>query len=172
MQEQAWPSDTPAERGSLAPIHDAALRPLSMLLVDGDRVLSALDLLFKEIDHAGRMFSAAGLATVVTPMARRGQGHGRLLVSHARRAMQELGVDLGLFTCDRPLRSFYEECGWQTLPGTVLIGGTPDEPFPSDLPEFDKVALGSFFSPAAIAARDAFRGARVLLYSGNIDKLW
>jgi GNAT superfamily N-acetyltransferase len=172
MQEQAWPSVGAAGANSLAPVHDAALRPLSVLLVDGDVVLSALDVLFKEIDHAGHAYSAAGLSTVVTPNGLRGQGYGRMLVSHAHRTMPGLGVDLGLFTCDRALQAFYEECGWQTLPGTVLIGGTPEEPFPSDLPGFDKVTLGSFFSPAAIEARQAFLGARVLLHSGRIDKLW
>ena len=172
MQEQAWPSADAAEAGSLAPVHDAALRPLSLLLVDNDSVLSALDVLFKEIDHAGRSFSAAGLSTVVTPSALRGRGYGRMLVSHAHRTMPGLGADLGLFTCDRPLQGFYEQGGWQVLPGTVLIGGTPDEPFPSDLSGFDKVTLGSFFSPAAVEAREAFLDARVLLYSGSIDKLW
>jgi aminoglycoside 2'-N-acetyltransferase I len=172
MQEQAWPSGDATAARSLAPVHDVALRPVSLLLVDGDSVLSALDVLFKQIEHAGRSFSAAGLSAVVTPSALRGQGYGRMLVSHAHRTMPELGPDLGLFTCDRPLQAFYEECGWQVLPGTVLVGGTPDEPFPSDLPGFDKVTLGSFFSSPAVEARESFLGARVLLYSGSIDRLW
>ncbi|MCZ0971746.1 hypothetical protein O1L55_10350 [Streptomyces albulus] len=56
---------------------------------------------------------------------------------------------MGLFTCDRPLRAFYESAGWHHLPGTVLVGGTPQAPFPSDRPGFDKVTMADFFSPRA-----------------------
>ena len=86
--------------------------------------------------------------------------------------MPKRGIDLGLFTCDRELAGFYERCGWDVLAGTVLVGGTPDEPFPSDRPGFDKVTLAAFFSPAAQASRAAFEHARVELYPGEIDQLW
>src|SRR2546423_10805209 len=66
LQRQAWPG--------AAPGYDPALRPLSMLLVDDGVVLAALDILFKEIVHAGRRWGAAGLSTVVT--GRGGRGHG------------------------------------------------------------------------------------------------
>ena len=46
--------------------------------------------------------------------------------------MVSMGLDLGIFTCDRPLREFYQRAGWEELPGTVLVGGTPQEPFASD----------------------------------------
>jgi hypothetical protein len=58
LQRQAWPG--------AAPGHDPALRPVSMLLVDEGVVLAALDILFKQIAHAGRRWGAAGLSTVVT----------------------------------------------------------------------------------------------------------
>ena len=84
--------------------------------------------------------------------------------------MRASGSDLGIFTCDTPLRRFYGSAGWTHLPGTVLIGGTPEEPLPSD--RFDKVTIGSFFSPAAIAAKPSFLNARIELYPGSIDTLW
>jgi aminoglycoside 2'-N-acetyltransferase I len=52
LQRQAWPG--------AAPGHDPALRPLSMLLVDDGLVLAALDILFKEIVHAGRRWGRPG----------------------------------------------------------------------------------------------------------------
>lgn len=143
-----------------------------MLLVDGGLVLAALDILRKELRHAGRQFQAGGLSTVVTRVDMRGLGHGRRLVTAARSAMPGLGVEVGLFTCDRELRTFYESAGWTLLPGTVVVGGTPDAPFPSDQPGFDKIALAAFFTPAARAARASFAHARIELYPGNIDKLW
>lgn len=84
--------------------------------------------------------------------------------------MRASGSDLGIFTCDTPLRRFYASAGWTHLPGTVVIGGTPDDPLPSD--RFDKVTVGSFFSPAAIAAEPSFLNARIELYPSSIDTLW
>ncbi|MFG2292293.1 GNAT family N-acetyltransferase [Streptomyces sp. NPDC048603] len=173
IQEQAWPSPPGAGTAAPdAPVHDPALRPLSMLLVDGGDVLAALDVLSKEIVHAGGRYAAGGLSTVVTRREARGHGHGRLLVAAARRAMVERGLDLGLFTCDRPLRAFYESAGWQVLPGAVLIGGTPRAPFPSDRPGFDKVTMAGFFTPAARRAEVLFRDSRIALHPGEIDRLW
>ncbi|HVK23503.1 MAG TPA: GNAT family N-acetyltransferase [Actinokineospora sp.] len=149
--------------------HDPVLGPVSMLLLDGDTVVAALDILGKEIDHGGQRYVAGGLSTVVTREDSRGQGHGKRLVAEARVAMSR-GYDLGLFTCDVPLRPFYESAGWRTLPGTVLVGGTPSAPFPSDQPGFDKVTMGDFFSPRV--DRAAFENARIELYPGEIDKLW
>lgn len=42
MQHQAWPG------GRTSLTHDPALRPVSMLLVDGDQVVAALDVLAKK----------------------------------------------------------------------------------------------------------------------------
>jgi hypothetical protein len=91
-------------------------------------------------------------------------------VEAAREAIEASGVDLGIFTCDRPLQAFYEGAGWQLLPGTVLVGGTPESPFPSD--QFDKVTMARFFSPRARDRADTFVGSRIELYPGAIDKLW
>jgi len=84
--------------------------------------------------------------------------------------MAERGRDLGIFTCDTELAGFYRKAGWQLLPGTMLIGGTREEPFPSD--QFDKVTLGSLFSPHAQRHAADFEHARIELYPGNVDKLW
>ncbi|MFJ1704456.1 GNAT family N-acetyltransferase [Kitasatospora sp. NPDC088346] len=168
LQEQAWPTGQPDPGVG----HDPALLPRSMLLLDGDRVVAALDLLSKEISHAGQVFRACGLSAVVTDRARRGRGHGGRLVAAARTYLPELGADLGVFSCDRPLEPFYRGAGWQPLPGTVLVGGTPQEPFPSDRPGFDKVVLADFVTPHARAHRASFPGARIALYPGAIDRLW
>lgn len=172
LQQEAWPSYTFPTPGSGEPNHDPALHPRSMLLVDGGAVVAALDILSKEIVHGGRRYRAAGLSTVVTRKAARGRGHGRQLVAAARAAMAEAGFDVGLFTCDRPLQAFYESAGWQPLPGTVLIGGTAEEPFPSDQPGFDKVTMAGFFSAMSKEHRLSFHHARIELHPGQIDKLW
>jgi GNAT superfamily N-acetyltransferase len=172
LQEQAWPSADGPAGPPQAPVHDPLLRPLSMLAVEGATVVAALDVLFKEIVHAGGRYAAGGVSTVVTRRESRGRGYGRRLVAAAREAMIGRGLDLGLFTCDRTLRVFYEGAGWRALPGTVLVGGTPQDPFPSDRPGFDKVTMADFFSPAARRAEATFHGSRIPLYPGEIDALW
>jgi GNAT superfamily N-acetyltransferase len=167
LQDQAWP--VPAPSGP-APWHDPALSPVSMLLVREGRVLAALDILSKDLEHAGERWVASGLSAVVTDEAARGQGYGGRLVVAARERIATGGADIGLFTCDRALLAFYERAGWEHLPGTSIVGGTPEDPFPSDA--LGKVVLGGFFSARARARRDAFVGAAIQLYPGDIDRLW
>ncbi len=143
-----------------------------LLLSERGEVVSALDVLSKEIVHRGRRYRASGLSAVVTGRAHRGHGYGRQLVAAAREFIADSGADLGLFTCDRPLRGFYESAGWAVLDGAVLIGGTPREPFPSDAPGFDKLTLAGFFSQRAQREAASFRNARIALHPGMIDRLW
>lgn len=172
IQAQAWPSARVSVTPVDAPTHDPLLRPLSMLLVEEGSVLAALDILSKELVHAGRRYAAGGLSTVVTSREARGRGYGRRLVAAARETMATQGLDLGVFTCDRPLRAFYESAGWHLLPGAVLIGGTPQAPFPSDQPGFDKVTMAAFFSAEGRQAQTSFHDSRIELYPGETDKLW
>ncbi len=167
LVRQAWPSERPPSTG---PTHDPALVPQSLLLLDGEQVLAALVILSKEITHGGTQYQASGLSTVVTDLAVQRRGFGLRLVRDARERIAASGADLGLFTCDRGLEGFYARAGWQLLPGTVLVGGTPEAPFASD--QFDKVTMGDFFSPHARTGAASFLDARVALYPGPIDKLW
>jgi GNAT superfamily N-acetyltransferase len=168
LDRQAWPDalGLPAR----SPRHDPALRPVSMALVAGGRVLAALDILSKDIEHAGERYAVRGLSTVVTDQAVRGLGHGRRLVGAAREEIAASGADLGIFTCDRPLGPFYESAGWTIVPGAVLVGGTPQAPFPSD--QWDKVTLAAFFTAKAMRGAPSFADSRIELYPGHIDKLW
>ncbi|MFL6160776.1 MAG: GNAT family N-acetyltransferase [Jatrophihabitantaceae bacterium] len=164
LHRQAWPD-------SAGTGHDPLLAPLTMLLVaPAGGVLAALDILSKDVEHGGARFAASGLSAVVTDEAIRGQGHGLRLVRAARQRMAELGRDLGIFTCDTELAGFYLRAGWQLLPGTVLIGGTEQQPFPSD--QFDKVTMGALFSPHARRHAADFEHARIGLYPGQLDQLW
>lgn len=163
LHRQAWPGTGDAD-------HDPLLDPLTLLLVDGRRALATLDILSKDLEHRGRRYQASGLSAVVTDRAERGRGLGLILVRAAFRTIAETDKDLGIFTCDTELAGFYVKAGWQLLPGTVLIGGTAEDPLPSD--RFDKLTLGSFFSQHAREHATDFERARIELYPGQIDKLW
>jgi aminoglycoside 2'-N-acetyltransferase I len=168
LQDLAWPLVAPS---GLAAWHDPALNAVSLLLVDDDgRLLSALDILSKPLEHAGETFAASGISAMVTDPDVRGRGHGRALAVAARDFMATNGADLGIFTCDVELRAFYESAGWRHLAGSVLVGGTPQDPFPSD--GLDKVVMGDFFTEKGRSAQRTFVGARIELYPGAIDRLW
>jgi aminoglycoside 2'-N-acetyltransferase I len=72
--------------------------------------------------------------------------------------------------CDAELKGFYGSAGWTHLPGSALVGGTPDDPFPSDA--LGKVVMAAFFTPKARVAEPTFIGAPIELYPGEIDRLW
>jgi len=167
LQDLAWPDDAPS---SLAAWHDPALHAVSLLLIEDDRVVSALDVLSKRLEHAGETFSASGISAMVTDPDVRGRGFGRTLAVAAREYMAKRGADLGVFTCDPELQAFYESAGWRRLAGSVLVGGTPSRPFPSDA--LGKVVMAEFFTPRARAAEPTFVGARIELSPGEIDRLW
>ncbi|MFJ6049398.1 GNAT family N-acetyltransferase [Streptomyces sp. NPDC092307] len=166
LEAMAWPGSTPG--------HDPALRPRTMLLVDGSgTVAAALSLLYKPIPLAGRTYRAAGLSSVVALPELRGRGLGGRLVAAARAELAaDPAVDLALFSCDRPLAAFYEAAGFEVLPGTVLVGGTPEDPLATDEEGFDKVVQAAFFTDDPGRDRAAFTGVRVPLHPGNTDRLW
>lgn len=171
LEAIAWPGVS----GDLDdPLHDPALSPeifLAERFDDSARplVVGALAVLSTELHHAGR-WRAAGLSAVVVHPSARGCGVGTALVEAAT-AWMAPRFDVGLFTCDRPLAPFYEHAGWQVLPGAVLVGGTRDDPLPSDADGFDKVVLATFFTDEARAAAAAFAD-RIPLYPGARDRLW
>ena len=86
--------------------------------------------------------------------------------------MAESDVDVGLFTCDRPLQRFYERAGWELVPGAVIVGGTPADPLRSDQTGFDKVVLAGFLTAAGERGRASFAHSEIELHPGPIDRLW
>jgi GNAT superfamily N-acetyltransferase len=171
VQRSEWPGvGSDPLRAAADVAHDPALHPLSLLLLVDGRVAAALDILSKQIEHAGERYAASGLSTVVTDPAQRRRGHGHTLVHAAYERIADGDADIGIFTCDRPLAGFYEGAGWRVIPGAVLVGGTPDDPFPSD--QWDKVTLGAFFSERARQHEASFAHTRIALYPGTLDRLW
>ncbi|MFE2307236.1 GNAT family N-acetyltransferase, partial [Streptomyces sp. NPDC059411] len=143
LEAQAWPG---ASAG-----HDPALHPKAVLLLDeAGTVVASLALLHKPVRLAGgRTYRAAGLSGVVTRADVRGRGHGARLVAAARAELAaDPAVDLALFSCDRDLVPFYRAAGFEALPGTVLVGGTPGDPLATDAPGFDKTVMAAFFAGA------------------------
>jgi predicted N-acetyltransferase YhbS len=135
----------------------------------GGQLASHVSVPRKIIAHRGQSYKAYGLSGVLTVPPFRGQGYGERVVRAATAFMEEDGADLALFTCDPPLRSFYERCGWSLLEGASLVGGTRAKPFPSDT--LGKLTFARFFSARAQAHEKDFVGAAIWLELREGD-LW
>jgi aminoglycoside 2'-N-acetyltransferase I len=152
--------------------HDPALSPVTLALVAEGGVVGVVDVLTKELVHAGRRYTVSGLAWVLVAPEHRGRGYGQRLIRDARRYLERSAIDLVVFTCDRPLLHFYESAGFTCLPEAVLVGGTATDPFPSDRPGFDKVVMATFVSARARRHASEFVGRRIALHPGEVDTLW
>lgn len=161
----------PEGLSSWAP-HDPSADPVSLFLLEESLVVASLEVLALPLSFDGTTFLACGLSRVRVLPERRGEGLGLLIVRAAYDVIEESGADLAIFTCDTPLTGFYEQAGFAVLEGTVLEGGSPGHPYPSDQDGFDKAVVAAFLTDHGRAHRDAFRHARVPLHPGEIDLLW
>ncbi|MDP2327521.1 MAG: GNAT family N-acetyltransferase [Dehalococcoidia bacterium] len=157
----AFPGGRSVEERLNRRLHDPRTNPVCMLLVEGEQVLAYLAILSTTIEHAGRTYRVSGLSAVSTHPHHLRQGHAARLVTSAREWIEASDADLGVFTCDPPLISLYQACGWAHMPATVVVGGTRAQPFRADT--LGKATLMGFFSPAAQAHRSDFDEADVYL---------
>jgi aminoglycoside 2'-N-acetyltransferase I len=135
-------------------LNDPALHAMIFSLVVDSQLASHVSVPQKTIVHRGEPCRAYGLSGVLTVPAFRGRGYGEQVVRAATAFMEQDGADIGLFTCDPPLRTFYERCGWAVLERASLVGGTRAKPFPSNA--LGKTTFARFFSACAQARRNDF----------------
>jgi GNAT superfamily N-acetyltransferase len=164
-----WPGAFTGAKAGRTQLNDPALHAMIFSLVVDGQLASHLSVPRKTIVHRGEPYKAYGLSGVLTVPAFRGKGYGEQVVRAATAFMEQDGADIGLFTCDPPLRPFYERCGWTQLEGSALVGGTRAKPFPSDT--LGKNTFGRFFSARAQTRRNDFMGAAIWLELREGD-LW
>jgi GNAT superfamily N-acetyltransferase len=164
-----WPGAFTGAKADRIQLNDPALHAMIFSLVVNGQLASHLSVPRKTIAHRGELYKAYGLNGVLTAPAFRGKGYGERIVRTATLFMEQDGADIGLFTCDPPLRRFYERCGWTQLEGASLVGGTRAKPLPSDT--LGKITFACFFSARAQARRNDFVGAAIWLELREGD-LW
>lgn len=168
LMKLEWPSTFRPGRPEW-PSEPAELDPVSIvLLVDGE-AMSHAAVLRAQIEHAGGHWLAFGVAAMVTAPASRGKGFGARVFEEATEYMRKEGADIGVFTCDEPLRRFYERGGWIVSRGSPLVGGTREKPFRSE--DLGKVTMVRLFSPRAQANRTAITSSPIRIDLGE-GKLW
>ena len=164
-----WPAAFSGAKAERIQLNDPALHAMIFSLVVDGQLASHLSVPRKSIAHRGESYKACGLSGVLTVPAFRGEGYGERTVRAATAFMEEDGADVGLFTCDPPLRMFYERGGWAVLEGASRVGGMRARPFPSDM--LGKITFARFFSARAQIHEKDFVGAAIWLELGEGD-LW
>jgi GNAT superfamily N-acetyltransferase len=164
-----WPAAFSGANAERTQLNDPALHAMVFSRVVDGQLASHLSVPRKSIAHRGEPYKACGLSGVLTVPAFRGKGYGERTVRAATAFMEVDGADVGLFTCDPPLRTFYERCGWTLLEGAWLVGGTRARPFSSDT--LGKLTFARFFSARAQVHKKDFVGAAIWLELGEGD-LW
>ncbi|AIO64966.1 GNAT family N-acetyltransferase [Burkholderia oklahomensis] len=153
LHQRVDPDDA-FEPGDTAPVlHDPRLDAMSFYVSapKSRDIASYAAVVRKTISHAGERFSIGGLSWVATDPAHRRAGLGTRTVAAATQWMEASGIDIGVFTCDPPLASFYARAGrWPIASRVTLIGSRADGALRSDT--LNKVVLMRLFSAKARAA--------------------
>lgn len=143
--------------------------PTSFILIENNIVISHVAVPWKYIQHEGHTYKVFGLSEVMTNPSYRHQGFGLKLVKEATAFIERNDPDIGMFTCQPALVSFYTQGGWEHIPNTNLIGGTREKPFRSDA--LGLATMMRFFSQKAQQNRSAFSKADIYLELGE-RMLW
>jgi GNAT superfamily N-acetyltransferase len=163
-----WPGAFSGDKENRDWLNRPETNPLALMLVSGDTVIAYTGIVWKYIEHAGENYKAYGLSGVLTNPAYRRQGYGQQLIKAAYQIIGESGADIGIFTCDIPLKGFYEECGWKALEKGYLVGGTRQKPFPEDLS--GKATMINYFSEKARKHMADFENGPIYLELD--DEMW
>ncbi len=161
LMHRVWPSSpAPSQDEAVPEEHDPALDALSCFIYRDNRLLSYAAVLNFTLSHAGQHFRTAALSCVATDPAYQNQGLSSLVVSAATRCIENSHADIGLFTCDPPLASFYAKAGWPVV--SVAVIGSHDVGALSST-ELGKVVLLRLLSEHAHQHAAAFANSPISL---------
>jgi GNAT superfamily N-acetyltransferase len=162
LQHRVATTAGPPPADPIPPEHDPMLEALSFYLMADSRVVSYAAVVHKQIKHGNETFWIAGLSCVATDPDYQGRGLGSRTVGAATHYIEHSTTDIGIFTCDPPLASFYARAGaWPVVPDVILIGSRHDGALSSV--SLQKVVLMRLFSAQAYAAAARLRQTTINL---------
>lgn len=94
----------------------------SVLLWDGDELLSRVGLLVRDVSHNGIPKRIGGIGGVATHPASQGKGYASQAMREAAKRFHEaLNVDYALLFCRDQLIPFYGRLGWKPFDGKIFV---------------------------------------------------
>ncbi|BEV71114.1 MULTISPECIES: GNAT family N-acetyltransferase [unclassified Paludibacterium] len=122
LLDLVWPAE-PAIPSVEQPAHDLSLAPRCILGCQDENYIAYAAILSKPVHDQQHRWLASGLSCVCVHPAHRQSGIGQQLLQQAWQSLRRSSADFCVFTCDPPLKRFYEQAGWQAMPGLILRGG-------------------------------------------------
>jgi predicted acetyltransferase len=150
-------------------IHPIALSPVSFFLCREQQVISYCVALSKEIVHEGNTYKISGLHCVCTHPLYRKQRYASQVVKKATEFIENSSIDIGLFSCEPELLSFYKNYGWLPAYKVHIVSGKHSGSLSND--HFGKITLIRLFSKKAIEHKNAFSDTTIHL-DAPLGKLW
>ena len=94
----------------------------SVMLWDGDELLSRVGLLVRDASHNGTPKRIGGIGGVATHPASQGKGYAsQSMREAAKRFEEELNVHYALLFCVPGLIPFYGRLGWKSFQGQIFV---------------------------------------------------
>lgn len=134
--------------------HNIDYSPCSCTVYVNGILASYAAVLTFPVAHHGVTFLASGLSCVATSPDFERHGFGSLAVNAATQHILHSSVDIGLFTCDPPLKEFYFRSGWQSVDNLQLISHSGIDALCSR--SMGKVVFLKLVSPFALKNADLF----------------
>ena len=121
------------------------------MLVENDLLISQVEVVWKDLEHAGQSYKTYGMTGVLTYPSFREQGYGRQVVDEATKYIESTDADIGMFHCSPTVQGFYAKCGWPPLENAITLKGDPEQPTVSE-----EVTLMRFYSEKGRRGKPAF----------------
>ena len=132
-------------------------RPMHVVGVEGEVILSYAGVVSREIVHVGERFKLYGLSSVYTFPHYRGAGLGSEIVRRETAEIERAGDgDVALLFTYDALVPFYARHGWQAVPGMRCLVGERARPV-----VHDAVSMMRFLSARGRRRRAAFEEGSV-----------
>lgn len=121
-----WPDGFVGENKLRDWISEKENHPVSFVLTENNLLISHVEVVWKELKHAGNTYKTYGLSGMFTYPSFRKQGYGQELVASAKKYIESQDGDIVLFTSC--VQGFYEKAGFLRLDKAKVLKGDPNNP--------------------------------------------
>lgn len=121
-----WPDGFTGKNETRDWISQEEFHPAHVVLTDGDTVLAHAGIVWKHLEHRGKIYKTYGLSGVFTHPYHRKKGYGQQVINEAKRYIERQDGDIILFvSC---IIGLYEKLGFHRLETAKLLKGDPKNP--------------------------------------------
>ena len=166
LEETAWPSAP--EEEPIYPVQPNTFVTAFVIIKEG-KAIGQVAIRKQSFSHKGTSYLAYGISEMVTHPAYQKQGLGTQLLQKVATFIEGQKPDICIFTCRPELIPFYKKGGFWFCEKLFLVGGTPENPFPSQ--ELGLCTMLRLYSKRAIINKAGFAQGEIFLNLGD-GQLW